>query len=242
MKIYHGTREGLLAKILEQGIRPRGRRKGNWKDYPSRSDMVYLTTSYAPYFAISGIKKKDERALVLEIDLDTLDELKMYPDEDFISQAISMKSGEPLDLVHHEVRENLEDYRHHHRDSIEGLGNMSYRGTIPPGSITAYCLLDPALRPDLLSLCMDPSISIMNYRFCGNKYRSVIEWMFGRREDFDVGGPIDNESYFKMIGQVDPACRERCLEIFRNRRGIELHKIDHGPIGSPGRKRDHAGI
>jgi len=43
---YHGTTETQLDQIRLTGLRPRGKRKDNYTEYPSRKDMVYLTNAY----------------------------------------------------------------------------------------------------------------------------------------------------------------------------------------------------
>lgn len=216
--LYHGTRSKLLDKILENGLKPRGKRKGNWKQYPSRHDLVYLTRSYAPFFAINGLKKNENLALILEIESSNL---KLLPDEDFISQAISMNTGEPLPEVHKQVLENLESYQEHWQLSLDNLGNCSHKGPISPGNITRYCTLDIKKRPDLFSISLDPSISTMNYRFCGTRYQSIISWLFGDREDFDlmIGG---NELYFQLH---KPEIRKECEKMFLTREGIEVVQV-----------------
>lgn len=219
MKLYHGTSAKHLESILGKGIQPRGRRKGNWKEFPSRKDMVYLTNAYAPFFAVQS--SEDHKALILELDLDRLDMDKIYPDEDFIAQALAMQTKRPLDVVHDEIRETLENFQHHSMDSLNALGNCSHKGRIPASAITRYCLVDFEKRPDLAIMSMDPSISIMNYRFCGGKYRSVISWLFGDRADFElgVGG---NEMWIEMIESQQPGYRESIKETFLNREGIEV--------------------
>ena len=217
MKLYHGTSSRHLGSVLKEGLKPRGRKKGNWESFPSRKDMVYLTNAYAPFFAIQGSKGK-EKALILEIDMDLE---SLYPDEDFIAQALAHQTGRPLDEVHEEVVADLESYQHLAIDSLQRLGNCSHKGVIPADNISRYCLIDCAARSDIGMICMDPSISLMNYRFCGSKYRSVISWLFGDRDDFDLGfGP--NEVYIEMMEKCRPDFRKTVADMFSNRKGIEV--------------------
>jgi len=218
--LYHGTSSKLLESILSGGLKPRGRKKGNWESFPSRPDMVYLTTAYAPYFAINS-SKKGEKALILEIDYSKLDESSLYPDEDFIAQAISMQQNRPLEEVHEEVCEELEGYQHCLQDSLMGLGNCSHMGAIPATAISRYVLLDCEKRADLSIMSMDPSISLMNYRFCGSRYRSVISWLFNDREDFEIGIG-DNKTYIELLERNQPGYGERIQGVFTNRSGIEV--------------------
>jgi hypothetical protein len=214
VRLYHGTCAGNLERILDRGLEPRRRRKGNWKQFPSRPDMVYLTNAYAPFFAISAAKKNT--ALVLEVEPDPEN---LYPDEDFISQVISAQSGRDLEEVHKEVLDDLEAYGHLSSMSLEGLGNASHRGKIPASRISRYCILDTKARPELAMTALDPSISIMNYRFCGSRYRSIISWLFGDRPDFELmmGG---NEIYFELMKQ--PGAREQATRMFEDRTGIQV--------------------
>ena len=219
-KLYHGTSAKFLDSILSGGLKPRGRKKGNWESFPSRSDMVYLTTAYAPYFAINSCQKK-EKALVLEIDFSKLDYSKLYPDEDFIAQVLAHQQEKSIEDVHEQVRSELEGYQHHMPDSLEGLGNCSHRGPIPAGAISRYVLIDCETRKDLSMMSLDPSISLMNYRFCGSRYRSIISWLFGDREDFEIGIG-DNKTYIELLERNEPGYGKRIESLFANRSGIEV--------------------
>ena len=57
LKLYHGTSSRFLDRILKHGIKPRGKGTSQWDKFPSRPDLVYLTTAYPFYFAIQAIKK-----------------------------------------------------------------------------------------------------------------------------------------------------------------------------------------
>lgn len=220
MKLYHGTSSRHLDSILGDGIKPRGRKKGNWKEFPSRKDMVYLTNAYAPFFAIQGCTG-GEKALVVEIDLAKIDMSKLYPDEDFIAQAIAQKTGQGIEDVHDEIRDSLEDYQHHVKESLDHLGNCSHKGKIPSAAISRYCLIDCKKRSDLSMMSLDPCISLMNYRFCGDKYRSIISWLFGDREDFELGLGC-NEFYIEMMEKCQPGYKKIVQDLFANREGIEV--------------------
>lgn len=182
--------------------------------------MVYISAAYAPYFAIAAVKKKSDLLLLCEIETDRLDQSLLHPDEDFIAQAISHQRGCSIEDCHDEVRRELEGYQHHWQDSVEGLGNAAYKGTIPPSAITRFCTVDLSAQSNLLQAC-DPSISLMNYRFCGEQYRSVTAWLFGDREDFSLGLAW-NESLIAMTEQHRPGYGDEVRAMFANRTGITV--------------------
>lgn len=157
--------------------------------------------------------------MIVEVELDPI---KLYPDEDFIVQVLAMKENRSIEHFHDDVRENLELYQHHALDSLGGLGNCSHKTAVPASSISRYCLIDCQKRRDLAMMCMDPSISLMNYRFCGERYRSLIAWLFGDRHDF-VLSIADNESHIQMMERVQPGFRKLVEDSFSNREGIEVY-------------------
>ena len=222
MKLYHGTSDRYLSSILQHGLRPRGRRKNsNWKTYPSRHDCVYLTQAYAPYFAEQATNiEKGERSLIIEVEIDEHDE-RLLPDEDFISQALASQLKVSIESVHEGVRNCLEGYAHHAIDSLHGLGNACIKGRVFPEAIARYAIVDFTKQTELWQVCLDPSISIMNYRFCGEKYRSVIAWIFGDRDDFEVFGFSD--AIVDQMEAAHPGYRDRAKSLFTNRNGIEVH-------------------
>jgi hypothetical protein len=218
--LYHGTNAKNLNSILSKGIQPRGKNGGNWESFPSRPDMVYLTTAYAPFFAIQSCKK-GEKALILEIDMGKLKSRNLFPDEDFIAQAVAIQTNQAIEDVHEGICESLEDYRHHYIDSMNGLGNVSHKGIVPVGAVSRYCLIDTEKRSDLMIMSLDPSISLMNYKFCGERYRSIISWLFGDRPDFEIGIG-GNETYLELMEKSQPGSKERTMKLFANKEGIEI--------------------
>ena len=84
--LYHGTNGAWLGSILRSGIEPRGSRpaRNNWKHVPHQSNprCVYLTDSYAPYFAFNAARGKDPLCAVIEVDTDRLDPNNLTFDED----------------------------------------------------------------------------------------------------------------------------------------------------------------
>jgi hypothetical protein len=187
MKLYHGTSDTKLAKILQKGLRPRSKRKGNWKDFPSRPDMIYLTTAYAPYFALNV--EGNGQPVVLEIDADKLDENCFFPDEDFISQSIARRNKLPLKEVHDEICRDLERYQEHWQLSVENMGNCCYQGIIPVSAITRYVTWEVEKQSYVSIMAMDPCITPINYHFLSEKYQGLIAWLFGDRQDLP-GDPV----------------------------------------------------
>jgi len=198
MKLYHGTTEAIARLALTDGLLPRGESgvETQWPDCPSREDMVYLTTAYAPYFAVCATKEVGERLGIVEIDTELLYddhetenglEDYLHPDEDFLEQATrSPESGPhlaPFEADMHErtafYRERLEGFQQHWTDSIQGLGNCAVLGGVPYECVTRIALVDPRKAPHVLQIAMDPCITLMNYQICGNKYRRLTDWLFG---------------------------------------------------------------
>lgn len=186
MFLYHGTSEEIAINSLTDGLLPRcdSGAESLWEDCPSLPDFVYLTAAYAAYFAANAAIK-NKRWGIVEVDINCLDEDQMYPDEDFLEQATRGQSGLAPDGL--SMKERTEWFRDHiwgfqeyWRDSIENLGNAAYYGAIPPEAIRRISLFDPKSNPGISLAAVDPSISIMNYRFLGkNKYQALMKWFMG---------------------------------------------------------------
>lgn len=183
--------------------------------------MVYLTAAYAPYFAMMACEEED-KAVLLEINVEALDPELLYPDEDFIAQCLAHREQRALKEVHGEVVAMLEAYQHHAADSVRAMGNCSYRGAVPADAITRYCMADPRLQSELFWIGLDPCISPLNYRFCGEKYRTIIAWMFGDRADFLAG--YSEEMQGAML-EMNPEYGAHLRKLWGSRDGIEVHTL-----------------
>lgn len=178
MKLFHGTAATNLPRILKHGIRPRQESPSNWDKAPSREDMVYLTVAYPLYFAFS---EHGKQAAVIEIDPSLLDVDLLYPDEDYVAQAIQGDKRTGFKAVHRKVRKSLERFQIFWEQSLMKLGNVCYRGIVPPEAITRYCTFDTAKRPELTLDILDPVISVTNFAMMGRSYQEFVQWMFGDR-------------------------------------------------------------
>jgi hypothetical protein len=220
-KVYHGTSAKYLPEILKSGIVPRKRTgNSNWDHtVKSRDEFVYLTAAYAPYFAAQAVQEV-EKALVLEIDLDKLDSRYMYPDEDAVAQSLmaekdeggfeSQEEADKFDMTLNELTDSLdmEQYRHLWKNSLRALGNVAHRGPIPPEAITRYVTLDFTKHREFYFMVLDPTISILNYQICGQKYRDMTAWLFGDRELLPIGamGELDEKTVAEM--KKDPRFKQ----------------------------------
>jgi len=191
MYLYHGTDPANTDEILESGLEPRvATNKSNWhqRGYESIGDHVYLTDKYAPCFGLAATEGK-EIALV-EINLESCDNLALYPDEDFVAQALKQDIGEEiafpevdgvepdksLQALTEQVRKNIDEYQHWWEKSLQLLGNVSYRGRIAPSAIRRVSIVD---LPSEVLLDIDPTISIQNALFVGRKYEMYTQLLMG---------------------------------------------------------------
>jgi len=223
MKLYHGTSYQNMDRILKNGIIPRTNINGNWEEHPSRDGHVYLTTSYPFYFAYVAAANKDAAiSVVFEIDTDRLDYNNFYPDEDFIYEVVKKEHPE---ILHKDIKDNLEDYKYNWEVSLRHLGNCSYEGKIPLTSISRYCIVDYKKRAVLAMQIMDPSISILNYKYRGEYYRNLVSWFFGDRKEH----PQLTEAKSPDDFVINMEMRQKKIDFWKeqseNRDGIKVIKI-----------------
>lgn len=172
MKLYHGTSAKNLDSILREGIRPRGKVKGNWKHtIESNSHAVYLTRSYGPYFALQA--SANYGALILEIETARLNTFRLLPDEDAIEQSTRGKDGIGGTMRYRTAyyRRRMNEYADGEawKVSVKLLGTCCHKGTIPPDAITRATIV-PAKHAIELLLNWDASVTIMNQQILGDCY------------------------------------------------------------------------
>jgi len=180
MKLYHGCAAKDLPSIMTNGLCPRWDKESNWEKNPSRSDMVYLTVAYPFWYALCH----EGLAGVVEIEARGLDRTRLFPDEDFLTNAFAMHEGQELDPQRKEdIRVMLHTYGQYWKKSVQFQGNCCYQGTISPYRIIRYCIFDPTARPALAAeISGDPLINLANYETKGKSYRQLVAWMFGDRK------------------------------------------------------------
>lgn len=202
MKLYHGTSITVLDKILNRGLLPRGKRKGNWRDAPARADCVYLTNAYAPYFAIHTYDAQRRDGVVLEIDTSLLEANKLLPDEDALEHAgrgTDTIPGSMFERVKH-YRDRLELYNDGQWEaSLDYMGTCAHLGKIPPGAITRVAIV-----PFDYHWFWDASISHLNYRFMGETYRKQMARLFGEpmSDDDEAEGLFANRWKIPMDHKI----------------------------------------
>lgn len=188
MILYHGTSSRYLDQILAEGIKPRGRKGGNWK-HSTRSNpkAVYLTNAYALHFGKQAARQQDKIA-IFEIDTSPLNWLRFAPDEDFLEQAtrVDPEFAHLEALSMHERTEWFKkrahkEYGPNWEKSLNALGTCAYYGTVPKNS-----LLRVATFSCNSPICWhsDPTITLMNYAIMGSFYRNLIKRIFGD-QDFE---------------------------------------------------------
>lgn len=249
MLLYHGTSEASARLALQHGLVPRDELGvgSHWDACPSSGGHIYLTSAYAGYFARHATLQSlaPQRWAIIEIDTDLLPDLDaLVPDEDFLEQATRSQelpedwgvNGASMEDRTEWFRENLGDFAHLWEDSISALGNCAHEGVIPPEAITRVSFIDPEANPSMTLMASDPMITLMNYRFCGPKYRALIGWFMGDEVDaaaFSFGAfpviPPDSllalPPELRQQAQWQQEAAERTRAALANRAGVEVLNV-----------------
>ena len=126
---------------------------------------------------------------------------KFFPDEDFVENLLRDKDFETIleqnpklayDLQNGGypwagtvlkrtawLRDNIGVVENFAEASLNSLGNISWRGRIPPAAITRVSLYDPKSNPAMTMAACDPTISTLNWRICAGKYEEITRWFLG---------------------------------------------------------------
>lgn len=185
MVLAHGTALSQLARIQREGLRPRGGGTiNNWKHtVGSNKEAVYLTTSYALYFAWCGTNDKSGTALV---EIKEIDEKRMQADEDAIEQVMrNHPDREPEKIRKWDMKRRTVWYRarahmYGWQQSVAVLGTCAHRGALPTHCLGRVVLIshDTTMRL-ILQYGLDPTISVTAFKFLGEKYVHAQRWLFG---------------------------------------------------------------
>lgn len=191
--IYHGTTATVARLALTEGLRPRELTgvAGNWEHtVQSHPSLVYLTSAYAPYFAIQAAG--DEGLLgIVEVDTDRLAVENLRPDEDFLAEVAqgfpdpwienhpSFPSEDDSRVLAAWFRERIENYGDHWSISVDRLGSCAHAGVVPPEAITRISTVDAKHVGHAARRAFDPSICMMNYLLLGETYRALTRWFMG---------------------------------------------------------------
>lgn len=185
--LYHGTTETRWRSIQAAGaIQPRNvHNNSNWDhSIKSRGDAVYLTDTYAPYFGIGALDLEVDCAVpgarIAIIEFDTAAIMaNLVPDEDALEQSTRTVKVSKL-----KMRERTAHYRarlHRYigtdgwRDSLAYLGTCAHIGPIPLTAVTRVGLIDVQAAALWSFEAMNPMITHANFRFCGDRYRQLIQ-------------------------------------------------------------------
>lgn len=197
MKLFHGTNGGWLDNILKRGLEPRGMRpsRNNWKHVPHQSNpkCVYMTDSYAPYFAFQAARGKELSCAVVEIDTDRLDPEALWADEDCLEQVTREYKNDKCPAKGMSARTlwyrsqmftigsftlNDGSVEEAWRFSLRALGTCSHKGPIPASAITRAVRFP--LKPNAwMAFVWDPSITTINQMIMGDRYRALTAKLFG---------------------------------------------------------------
>lgn len=176
MILYHGTSARYREAIERDGLLPRDEtgKSSKWDaKYPSHPDMIYLTNTYAIFYAIAAAEG-DENGLIVEVEVD---EDYLYPDEDPLAQVTGKEDYDGLADMSLEqrtdyFRENMYEFQHLYPESLRLLGTCCHAGGIAVDEIKR--IVEFPIMGDLV-MAHDPCISVMNYKFRGEYYINQLQ-------------------------------------------------------------------
>lgn len=186
--LAHGTSARHLDDILKFGLKPRQILgvPSLWDKCPSDSRCVYLTNAYAFYFALNACAEDREDALIVEVEVNRG---RLDADEDYLGQSSRGTEWETdfPDLIQRTLymREAITRMPNNSRlqlmeNALENLGTVRHNGPISAAKIKRLARVPAKDHARLVLTECDPTITIMNYRIMGEKYRAFQQSLFDR--------------------------------------------------------------
>ena len=162
--MFHGTSAENANRIEKEGFV--ADKKYNW-NVKSKNGFVYLSSAYAPFYAMNATKS-DKLALI-KVEVDSED---CYPEDDFIMSALGHPkySQAQLDLV------DFEKFKKFWKESLTYMGNVAVRPD--KVKVLGIRIFDGKF---LLFKC-DPVISQMNFQIMGKYYGDLSNWIFDGKD------------------------------------------------------------
>jgi hypothetical protein len=163
--LYHGTSEENAKMIEKEGFK--SDKKYNW-NIKSKKGFVYLSSVYAPFYAMSS-KKNGNKLALIKCEVLSKD---CYPEDDFIMYCMKKTkyTQEELDEV------SLKKNKFLWKESLRYIGNIAVR---PEDiKILGVRYFDGS---KLIFKC-DPVISPINFKIMGEYYMRLTEWIYQGNE------------------------------------------------------------
>jgi len=165
MILYHGTSIKNADKIMKNGFKDRvGANINNWPDaVPSTEGFIYLTMTYPFFFGSVAANTKDSMAAIIKVKVHEKD---IYPDEDFLKQAMRLKDDEHVDIT---------QYKNFGMLSVKKLGNCA----VKPDAITIVDRKDFNISE--MFAYSDPLITLTNFLVMSCYYKTLVKrWWSGQ--------------------------------------------------------------
>jgi len=159
LTLYHGTSSKIAKKIEKEGFVTD--KNYNW-DVKSKKGLVYLSSAYAPFYAM----KHDTNDLaIVKVEVDSED---LYAEDDFIMRIL----GKPVYTQKELDRVGFITFKRFWKESLKYIGNVAIR----PSKIRILGITHFNSK-NLIFKC-DPVISPMNFKIMGDYYNALTEWIF----------------------------------------------------------------
>ena len=165
IQLYHGTSAKNAMLIKKHGFRPD--MKYNW-GIKSKTGYVYLSSAYAPFYAMAANKTGDQLALI-KVVVDTKD---IYPEDDFVMFMLGYPKYTQAQLN----AIDLKRFKNLAKASLDYMGNVA----VKPDKIKIIGIRIFNGR-NLLLVC-DPVISPINFKIMGDYYKELSDWIYHGNE------------------------------------------------------------
>jgi|WetSurMetagenome_2_1015567.scaffolds.fasta_scaffold25323_8 hypothetical protein len=178
--LFHGTSEENAKQIEKEGFRTD--KKTNWK-VKSKKGFVYLSTAYAPFYAMN-CDNKGKGLAIIKVEVAEKD---LYPEDDFLMTALQKPkyAQEDLDKI------NLRKYKIYWKESLKNMGNVA----VKPEAIRILGI--KYFNGKHLLYKYDPVICPANFKIMGVYYQNLTEWIYDGKEILEFPNEYENIEILK---------------------------------------------